>query len=324
MKEKIRSLLYEQCGNYVSGQEISRQLGISRTAVWKHIKSLQQNGYQIESGHRKGYCLVRQQDLMLPEEIRRGMKTNWLGHEIVYMDSVPSTNVWAKNHLTKLKHGTLVLAEEQTQGRGRLGRSWESSKGEGIWMTLVLRPELPMDEGAKMTQMAAAAMHLAVTAVTGLQVQIKWPNDLMVADKKICGILTEMTGELTRLECLLVGIGINVNQEKFSEDLVHTAASLHQLTGFKVERTLLLNSFLSEFEILYEDYIVRHQYERVLEIVRKHSCLLNRRVNVQRGESCLPATALQVAEDGRLEVQFDDGNRELLSGGEVSVRCGKV
>ncbi|MDW7670879.1 MAG: biotin--[acetyl-CoA-carboxylase] ligase [Bacillota bacterium] len=320
MKEKILELLYQHENNYLSGQEISRLLGISRTAVWKHVKILQQQGYCIETGHRRGYRLVRRQDLMLPGELRQELKTRWLGHSMVYMDTVSSTNLWAKENLMDLAHGTVVLAEEQTQGRGRLGKYWDSSKGDGIWMTLVLRPHLPMGEGAKITQLAAAAMHQALIRLTNLPVKIKWPNDLLVDDRKICGILTEMTGELTRIESLLVGIGVNVNQQSFTGEIQKTAVSLAQLTGKKVSRIKLLEVFLQEFEKMFDDFVENDQYESVLEIVRNNSSLLNQRINIFRGDDCLPATAIQVHEDGRLEVQYDDGRQELLSGGEVSIR----
>jgi BirA family transcriptional regulator, biotin operon repressor / biotin---[acetyl-CoA-carboxylase] ligase len=320
MKEKILELLYRHEHEYLSGQKISQLLGISRTAVWKHVKMLQLEGYCIETGHRRGYRLVRRKDLLLPGELRQDLKTRWLGHSLVYMDTVPSTNQWAKENLMNLAHGTVVLAEEQTQGRGRLGKSWDSSKGEGIWMTLVLRPNLPMVEGAKITQLAAAAMHQALTRLTNLSVKIKWPNDLLVDDRKICGILTEMTGELTRIESLLVGIGVNVNQHFFTGEIQKTAASLAQLTGKEVSRITLLAVFLQEFEKLFDDFVERDHYEPVLEIVRNNSPLLNQRINIFRGNDCLPATAIQVHEDGRLEVQYDDGRRELLAGGEVSIR----
>jgi BirA family transcriptional regulator, biotin operon repressor / biotin---[acetyl-CoA-carboxylase] ligase len=184
MKNRILTLLYEHNGTYLSGQQISDQLGISRTAVWKHIKNLIKDGYDIESAHNRGYRLIRHRTHLLPGEIREHLSTDWLGKSVTCLDSVDSTNQWAKRKMHELAHGSLIIAEEQTAGKGRLGRTWTSAKGEGLWISLVLRPDLPMAEGVKMTQMAAAAMQKAISRITDLKVLIKWPNDLMINDKK--------------------------------------------------------------------------------------------------------------------------------------------
>ena len=320
MKNKIVALLYQHAGKYLSGQEISEQLGISRTAVWKHVHTLLQEGYAIETGHRKGYRLTHQQDALLPPEIHAHRKTKWLGSKIIYHETIASTNLWAKEHIVELVHGSVVVADEQTQGRGRMGRQWDSSKGEGIWMTLVLCPDLPMSEGGKITQMAAVAMHQTILQETGLLLKIKWPNDLLINDRKICGILTEMTGELNRIEHMYVGIGLNVNQMSFPPDISTTATSLLQSVHQKTSRSQLLAAFLNQFEDIYDAYVKHQDYAPVLEIARTHSSLLGKPVNVIRGEKKQPGTALQLHEDGRLEVEYPNGERELLSGGEVSIR----
>lgn len=299
---------------------MSETLGISRTAVWKHIQTLQQEGYSIEAVHRKGYRLLRQQDALLPPEIHEHRKTKWLGKDIVFHETLSSTNLWAKQHVAALTHGTIVVADEQTQGRGRMGRQWDSSKGDGIWMTMLLRPGLPMSDGGKITQMAAVAMHQAVVKETGLPVKIKWPNDLLIEEKKICGILTEMTGELNRMEQLFVGIGVNVNQKRFPRDICQTAASLYSASHQRFSRSRLLAAFLNHFEVYYDDYVNHQAYAPVLEIARSQSSLLGKSVTVFKGEITLPATAVQLHEDGRLEVVYSSGGRELLSGGEVSIR----
>ena len=320
MKNKIVALLYQRAGTYVSGQEMSETLGISRTAVWKHIRVLQQEGYSIEAVHRKGYRLLRQQDALLPPEIHEHRMTKWLGKEIVFHETLTSTNLWAKQHVATLSHGTIVVADEQTQGRGRMGRQWDSSKGEGIWMTMVLRPGLPMSDGGKITQMAAVAMHQAIVKATGLSVKIKWPNDLLIDEKKICGILTEMTGELNQIEHLFVGVGLNVNQKNFPSEISHTATSLYSASLHRFSRSRLLAAFLNHFEGYYDDYVNDQVYAPVLEIARSQSSLLGNAVTVFKGEATFPATAVQLHEDGRLEVVYPNGERELLSGGEVSIR----
>ena len=320
MKESILKLLFRHAGSYLSGQEISDELGISRTAVWKHIKALQTAGYQIETGHRKGYRLLPQEESLLPGEIKSVLKTRWMAHQLVHLESVDSTSVWAKTNQQTLAHGAVVLAEEQTGGRGRMGRSWESSKGDGIWMTLVLEPGIPLHDAGKITQLTAAAMHQAVVRVTGLPVKIKWPNDLLVENQKICGILTEATGELTRIDRLLVGVGVNVNQVQFSDAIAEVATSLRILMQQRVSRVSLLTHFLESFEKCYDDYVLHQSYEEVLRIVREHSMLLDQSIDVIRGDQRVAARAVAIHEDGRLEVLYEDGQRELLAGGEVSVR----
>ena len=320
MKKTILLLLYKHRGTYLSGQQISEKLQISRTAVWKHIRNLIQEGHCIEAEHRKGYRLAQDTELFLPEIIHGKRQTKWLGTQLIVLDSVSSTNRWARDHLNELDHGALILAEEQTEGRGRMGRAWNSEKGSGLWMTLVLRPALPLEDAAKMTQMAAAAMHQTIYSVVGLESQIKWPNDLLMGDRKICGILTEISGELNQMESLIVGIGLNVLQESFPGEIKETAGSLLGITGKKVARTALLTDFLKRFEDMYQMFIEQGNYGPVLSVVRKYSMLLNRRIDIIRGNTRTPATAVAIHEDGRLEVVYDDQVHELLSGGEVSVR----
>ncbi len=320
MKDKIVALLYQHVGKYVSGQEICEQLGISRTAVWKHIHTLQQEGYAIETGHRKGYRLISQRDALLPPEVHQYRETKWMGNEIIYHETISSTNHWAKEHKAELAHGTIVVANEQIRGRGRMGRQWNSSKGEGIWMTIVLLPELPMLDGGKITQMAAVAMLQAIKQETGLTVKIKWPNDLLIEEKKVCGILTEMTGELNQMEHLFIGIGLNVNQKFFPADIQATAVSLYSATQQHLSRRRLMAAFLKKFENHYDAYVNHQEYNPVLEVARSESSLLGKPVNVFRGEKIQPATAVEIHEDGRLEVVYTNGTRELLSGGEVSIR----
>lgn len=320
VKEKVLELLYQQAESFRSGQEISEHLGISRTAVWKHIRALVQDGYTIETGHRKGYCLRRQEDALLPQEIQARLTTSWLGSNILHHDTLDSTNVWAKEQAQKLGHGTVVVAEEQTKGRGRMGRPWESKKGEGIWMTLVLKPELPMSEGGKITQMAAVAMQQAIVIETGLPVKIKWPNDLLVEEKKLCGILTEMSGELTQIDTMYIGVGVNVNQQFFEGELATTATSVSIESGKVISRSRLMAAFLGYFERHFDSLVNHGHYDAVLQVARDQSSLLGKSIHVIRGPVRLPATARALHEDGRLEVEFADGRRELMAGGEVSVR----
>ena len=320
MKHRIRELLYQKGGEYVSGQAISQQLGISRTAVWKHIQTLQKEGYAIESIRNKGYRLIMQETQLMPESVKSFLETRWLGQPLVVMDTVDSTNTWARKHIHQLEHGAVVVAEEQTAGKGRRGKEWKSVKGEGLWCTLVLRPEIAMQEGGRMTLLAAAALLQAIQQVTGVSVKIKWPNDLVVEDRKMCGILAEMAGELSRVEYMLVGVGINVNQQRFPEELAETATSLFMQTNQVTSRHRLLASFLNFFEAHYDCWINEQSYQPVLELVRKASSLINHPIYVIRGDERIKGRAVAISDDGGLEVVYEDGTREVLMGGEVSVR----
>lgn len=320
MKDKILRELYEKKGEYVSGEELSEKYQVSRTAIWKHMNALKKEGYVIETTHKKGYKLIESSGKLIPEALKKDLNTVEIGNKIIYFDTIDSTNNYSKRIAKDAAHGTVIISEEQLGGRGRLGRNWISPKGEGIWMSIILKPNIPPTEGMKMTQIAAAAVCNAIRGVTGLEAFIKWPNDLVVNGKKVCGILTEMAGELTRIDYLIVGIGINANNEGFLEEFQHIATSLAKEKGEKVDRKTLILRLLKEFEGLYEDYINQGTLEKTLAIIRNYSAVLGRTILVIRGEQRLKATVLRIDEEGLLEVKYEDGKRELLMSGEVSVR----
>ncbi|QUH19827.1 biotin--[acetyl-CoA-carboxylase] ligase [Alkaliphilus sp. B6464] len=320
MRSKILEELYINKGNYISGEVLRTKLGVSRTAIWKHINALKEEGYNIETIPRKGYMLLEMKDKLLPKEIEALISNNTMGQQIVYFDSIDSTNSYAKKEANKLKDGTVILSEEQLLGRGRRGRSWSSPKGTGIWMSLVLKPNIPPTEGVKMTQIAAAAVCKAIRELTGLNALIKWPNDIVINGKKICGILTEMAGELNEVNYIIVGIGINVNTDGFECELKEKATSLFIEGGKKIDRRELVVNILKNFEVLYNIYIKDLDLDETLVIVKNYSAILGKEIKIIQGNLEKKARAIDINDEGLLLVQMDDGSKELISSGEVSIR----
>lgn len=320
MRNKILEELYNNKGKYVSGEVLRSKLGISRTAVWKHINGLKSEGYSIETIPRKGYMLVEMEDKLLPKEIEELLNNPIIGNEIICFDTIDSTNSYAKKEASKLKHGAVILSEEQLMGKGRRGRTWTSPKGTGIWMSVVLKPDIPPTEGVKLTQIAAAAICKSIRELTGLDVLIKWPNDIVIHGKKICGILTEMAGEINEINYIIVGIGINVNTKEFPEDLKEKATSLFIEGGKKIDRKQLVALILKSFEKLYTKYINDLDFNETLSIIKKYSAVLGKEIRVIRGKLEKVARAIDIDGDGFLLIEDEEGNNELILSGEVSIR----
>ncbi|SDK87934.1 biotin--[acetyl-CoA-carboxylase] ligase [Natronincola ferrireducens] len=320
MKEKILKELYDRKGEYVSGEELSGKYGVSRTAIWKHMNNLKKEGYRIETTHKKGYKLIETTDRLIGQSIKVALKTRYIGNKIIDFDTIDSTNSYAKEIAKEVLHGTVIISEEQTGGRGRMGRSWTSPKSEGIWMSIILKPDIPPMEGMKMTQIAAASTCWAIRTVTGLEAYIKWPNDIVIDGKKVCGILTEMAGELNKIDYLIVGIGVNVNIEKFPVEFRDIATSLVIEKGEKVDRRTIVIELLQQFEKLYMDYINCGTLEKSLAIIRNYSAVLGKSIRILKGNQELRAEVIAINEEGLLRVRLEDGKEELLISGEVSIR----
>ena len=320
MREKILKDLYENKNQYISGEELSRKYQVSRTAIWKHINNLKLQGYIIETMKHRGYRLIDRCKKIIPEIVRGELKTHEIGKNIIYLDTIDSTNTYGKKIAKETSHGSVVLSEEQTLGRGRLGRGWISPVGEGVFISIVLKPDIPLTEGMKMTQIAAAATCKAIRDLTGLEALIKWPNDIVVNGKKVCGILTEMAGELNRIDYLVVGIGVNTNNEKFPDKLAGIATSLRIEKGREIDRKTLIVKILENFECFYEDYIKSKELVRTLAVIRSYSAILGKNVFILKGDRKIKALALEINDDGLLGVRYENGEEEMLLSGEVSIR----
>jgi BirA family biotin operon repressor/biotin-[acetyl-CoA-carboxylase] ligase len=302
----------------LSGEALAARLGLSRAAVWKRINRLKARGYGIEGSPRRGYRLLAIPDKLLPEEISQGLKVRFLKGPIYHFETLASTNDLAKELGAKgAPQGTLVVAEAQTQGRGRLGRRWDSPQAAGLYVSLLLRPPLPPTELPQITLTTAVAVVRAVRRATGLTLRIKWPNDLLLGDRKVGGILTEMETETDRIRHLVVGLGLNVNKARFPAELKITATSLALAAGGPLSRLQILQAWLEEFEDLYERFLAR-QFPHILAEWKNYTVTLGKAVTVRQGTVAISGEALEVAPDGALLVQTLAGDIIRVTSGEIA------
>ena len=275
MKEEILRLLRSADG-YISGQELCNRFGVSRTAVWKAINQLKEAGYEIEAQQNKGYRLMAAPDLMTEAEIKSLMHTEWVAKEVLYFDTIDSTNTKAQELAEKgYPSGTLVVADKQESGKGRRGRSWVSPSGTGIFMTLMIKPDINPNNASMLTLVAALAVAQAITSVTGEEALIKWPNDIMLNSKKVSGMIVESICE-EKVEAVIPGIGINVNNSFFVDEIKDKATSLKLETFKEYDEDKLLNDFLEVFFKEYEKF--KNGDYSFLDIVRDNFFLLDKEV----------------------------------------------
>lgn len=318
-RKKIIELLSNSGEEFISGESISKELGITRAAVWKHINYLKENGYDIEAINKKGYRIVSMDsDIIIPEQITMNLDTKFVGQSIKYMQEVDSTNNYAKNNADTLEDGTLVITEFQSAGKGRLGKYWQSNVGEGIWMSMVLKPEIPVYKAPFLTLIAGAAILNALRNL-GVDAEIKWPNDIVLNGKKICGILTEMVAEVEKVGCVVIGMGINVNTMLFPGKLSEKATSLKK-EGIEIKRSDIIREIVREFEKLYIPYIEYGSRDEIIGICRKYSVLIGRDVYLLNKENREKVYCMDISDDGNLIVKHEDGDIEEIISGEVSVR----
>lgn len=320
MREKILLLLNES-DDYISGEEISNKLGVSRTAIWKIIKSLKEQGYEIESVTRKGYKLLSSPDILEEEEIHYDLKTSLIGQKVIAYDQVDSTNKEAKKlALHGAVEGTVIVADEQINGKGRRGRNWVSPKGTGIWMSILLRPNIRPENASMITLVAGLAVCKAIEKITNIKPLIKWPNDIVINGKKICGILTEMSSEIDYINFVVVGIGINVNTKKFPEEIDSIATSL-KLQGNKTyKRKDILKKILEEFEICYNKYLKTEDLQKIIDEYNCYCVNISREVIVKCKDIDITGTVKCVTPKGELIVTDSTGKDIVITSGEVSVR----
>lgn len=320
MKEKILNLL-QDAEDYISGQYLCEMLGVSRTAVWKYIRQLQEEGYVIDAVKNRGYCLRESGDILSHHELSRHMDTKWMGKALHFYDTIDSTNLEAKRLADSgAPEGTLVVADCQEKGRGRLGRVWTSPSGCGLWMSMVLKPSYPALQASMVTLVTAMAVMEAIEETANVQVQIKWPNDLVVQGKKVCGILTEMSMEEGRISFIVPGIGINVNNDHFPEELCEKAISLAMLTGRTVSRAALAGAICRSFEKYYADFLEKGNLSGMKDAYNGRLINRNRQVVISDGAGSFTCISEGIDETGALLVKREDGSREAISSGEVSVR----
>ena len=319
MQNQVLSLV-KQAGGYLSGEEISRQLGVSRAAVWKAVKALREKGYVIDSVTNRGYRLSSQPDLLDAAAIQAGLSTRFLGRNIVALEETDSTNEEAKRQgAAGAPDGTLCVAERQTGGKGRLGRAWSSPAGSGVWMSLLLRPSVAPQEATQLTLIVGLSVCQAIRRLTGCPAMIKWPNDIVIGRKKVCGILTELTADMEQIHYVVVGIGINANVPQFQGALQQKATSLLLETGQKADRAALVRTVLEELEKNYEQFLT----DLTADFITPYEALcvsLNRQVSVVRGGRELTGQSIGLTKEGELRVRMENGDILEIGSGEVTVQ----
>lgn len=317
------ALLRAQQGGYLSGEAMSQTLGISRTAIWKIINGLRLQGYEIDSVSNKGYCLVDHPNLLEQGRLTAQLSHCQIGKRLHCFDTIDSTNTQMKRLATEGEpHGTVILSEEQTGGRGRYGRTFSSPKGTGVYLSLLLRPKCTAVEMTDFTAWVAVAVADAIEECCGVTPQIKWTNDLVLGGKKICGILTELglDGDSGELDYVVVGIGVNVNQkqEDFPPEIAEMATSIAAEQGGEVDRTDLATHLITKLDQLVTTF--PQQKEKYLDQYRTRCITIGKQVQVITPTTRRQAMAIGIDDQFRLEVLFEDGTNQALSTGEVSVR----
>ena len=318
-KDKILNLLRQSRSGFLSGEELASKLGISRTMVWKHIKALEGEGFTIEAVPSRGYRIISAPDLLRQDDIKRGLKTRSVGKEIHLHTEVVSTNTLAMEMASKgAPEGTVLIAEAQTGGKGRLGRKWISPKGN-LYFSVVLRPDLPTHKAPLLTLMAAVAVAVAIRKTCSVQAVIKWPNDILVSGKKVSGLLTEMSSEPDRIRHIALGIGVDVNMplDELPPEVREGATTLAAEAGRTIDRTMLLQQILRELDsryriLLQDEVAVFREWEEL-------NVTTGRRVSVSGPREAFEGLAQGIDREGRLIVKLDDGSLRQVAAGDVTI-----
>lgn len=318
MKKKILAVL-ESSDGYVSGEQLSKQLGVSRTAVWKYIGLLREEGYKIDSVTHRGYRLAEAADLLDIKKITPMLHTSVVGTKLDIMKSVDSTNEEVKRRAAEgEKSGLVIAAEKQTGGKGRLGRTWQSDSG-GIYFTVLLKPDLPPNEISAVTLAAGYGMCLAVREYTGLDAKIKWPNDIIIGNKKVCGILTEMAAQTDRVDYVAIGIGINVNHISFPDEIKEKATSLYIESGKKINRNEFFACILKNLDMVTAGFMAGFT-EKDKNNFKSLCATLDRQVSAVKGGVKIEGTAFDLSSEGDLMIRDKNGTVYAVNSGEVVVQ----
>ncbi len=316
--DKLIELLVKNAMVVVPGPKIAAQIGVTRQQVWTWMEKLRLLGVEIRGVPAEGYQLVTIPDILVPSLLRAELGEHPIGRNILHYFRIDSTNALAlKLAADGAEHGTVVVAEEQTAGRGRLGRTWFSEKSSGIYTSVILRPPLSPATAPVLTLMTGLAAQKAVAAVTGLAVDIRWPNDLLVNGKKVCGILTEMSAEVDRIHAVVLGIGINVNHSQMPPELESIATSLRMEARRVISRIKVLVTLLREIDRHYQLLLQEGNFAITERWEAASSFAYGKRVRIVTAAGEVLATTAGVEPSGALKVQYDDGHEESLMAGEV-------
>ncbi len=315
-RDKILSLFRNNPDAFLSGQEISQQLNISRAAVWKQVELLREQGFEIEAQRSKGYRLLDGPDLLLAAEIEKDFASQYLGTPLICLPEIDSTNARARQLAEEgAAEGTVIIADRQSAGRGRLGRRWESPSAVNLYCSILLRPQIPVQQAPQLTFLSAVAVAETLQQLYHLDAKVKWPNDLLVNGRKIAGLLNEMSAETEQIHFVILGVGVNLNMtaEQFPQELNYPATSVLLTTGNKVDRVVFIREFLQRLDRYYGEFLrdgfapIRRRWESLCD-------MMNLRVQVDQR---LTGTVVGLDSDGALRLQLDVGRVERIMAGDV-------
>jgi BirA family biotin operon repressor/biotin-[acetyl-CoA-carboxylase] ligase len=318
-RDRILNLLRDHPGEYISGQEMSSKLAISRAAIWKQIRVLSELGFTIEAKHSQGYRLLAAPELLLAADLCKGLQTDIIARQIETLKAVDSTNTYARRLAEKgAQEGSVVIADRQLSGRGRMGRQWESPSRVNLYTSIILRPSIPVQQAPHLTFLSAVAVAETLTEICGLPAEVKWPNDILVRGAKIAGLLNEMSAETEQIHFVVLGVGINLNMrpEQFPEQLHYPATSVLIETGSPISRCLFTKAFLEKLDVYYREFCekgflpIRLRWEKLCN-------MLERQVEVDRGNDIVRGTVVGLEDDGSLRVKNDQGEFIRIFSGDV-------
>lgn len=320
IKKLLAKAFAESKDGFISGQYLADLIGCSRTAVWKHIDKLRKEGFVVEAVKKKGYRIVSKPDHISETEILMGLETSFLGQQIHTYDTVSSTQIIAKELASNgAADGTVVISEEQSAGKGRLQRKWYSPADGGVWMSLILRPDIPPYRAPQLTLLTAVAV-VKTLAQFDIQAGIKWPNDVLINGKKITGILTELNAEADLVHFVIIGIGLNVNQDisSFPDELQVIATSMFNEKNKKVARAYVIQRLLKNLEELYVLFL-KQGFEPIKVLWEKHSTTIGKAVTVNNSFETIEGTAIGINQDGVLIVRDSNRKERLIYSGDITI-----
>ncbi|RNA69170.1 biotin--[acetyl-CoA-carboxylase] ligase [Alteribacter keqinensis] len=317
MKSSLLQMLRTKENEFISGEKLSEKLGCSRTAVWKHIDALRKEGYNVEAAPKKGYRLSDEPDTLSKHQLESRLKDETFITAVHHYPSIHSTQETAHQLASEnAPEGTLILADEQTKGKGRLGRQWHSPRETGIWMSLILRPDIEVKRAPQLTLLTAVAVVRGIKNAVGIDPEIKWPNDVLFEGKKVAGILTEMQAEPDKVHAIIVGLGLNVNQSQFPAPLDTIATSLRIESGKSVNRTDVLSSILIEWDWLYRTFL-KEGFAAVKPLWEAHALTMGKRITARTPKETLTGIATGIDDSGVLLLRQDDGTLRHIYSADI-------
>ncbi|MGI2295843.1 biotin--[acetyl-CoA-carboxylase] ligase [Paenibacillus sp. GXUN7292] len=312
-------LFHNYPAGFISGAKLSEELGVSRTAIWKQIRKLEAQGYEFEASTKLGYRLVSAPKLINEEQLKKKLRTERFGKQLKLFDAVDSTqNVAREAAENGAAEGALFIAEQQNNGRGRMGRVWISPAGKGIWMSLVLRPDMPVQFAPQLTLLTAVALCTSLREQTRLPIGIKWPNDLLIDRKKISGILLESTAEDTRLKYIIAGIGISVNlcDADYEAEMLSKAVSLRMAAGRQFDREDIIAHFLEKWEQLYDLYKLQG-FQAIVPLWESLSVSIGKAAVITTPQGVIIGVPTGLEESGAIKVRLEDGSEKSIFSAEM-------